>query len=56
MLELTAKRARFERLLKEKASNGDWEEGEEKWMAEDDRDLERRVAEAREGMAFFCVK
>jgi RNA exonuclease 1 len=58
MLELSARRARWERAMKEKANTGDWSEElvEDKWYAEDDRLLERRVAEAREGMAFFCVK
>lgn len=58
MLELSARRARFERAMKEKANTGDWNEEsvEDRWYAEDERLLERRVWEAREGMAFFCVK
>lgn len=44
--------------MKERAGHGEWSEEavEDRWMAEDDRELERKVAEAREGMAFFCVK
>ncbi len=55
MLALTAKRQKWERLVKQ---IGDVEDipKEERWMSEDDRALETAAAEAREGMAFFCVK
>jgi len=55
MMELIAKRQKWERLVKTVGAIGGLER-EEKWLSEDDRELERRVAEAREGMAFFCVK
>jgi RNA exonuclease 1 len=55
MLELAAKRQKWERLVKE-LGGADGIKGEDKWLAEDDREMETRVAEAREGMGFFCVK
>lgn len=55
MLQLAAKRQKWERLMKELGS-AQGIQGEDRWLAEDDREMERRVAEAREGMGFFCVK
>ena len=55
MLELSAKRQRWERLVKTLGGMEDIPK-EERWMSEDDRKLEDAVSEAREGMAFFCVK
>lgn len=55
LLQLTARRTKWERLLKT-LGGAEGITGEERWMAEDDRELERRANEAREGMAFFCVK
>ena len=55
MLELTAKRQKWERLVKTLGGT----EGvpkDERWLSEDDRKLEDAVSTAREGMAFFCVK
>nr|XP_019008804.1 uncharacterized protein I206_06488 [Kwoniella pini CBS 10737]OCF47585.1 hypothetical protein I206_06488 [Kwoniella pini CBS 10737] len=54
MLKLTAKRQNWERLTKIIGMND--MKKEDKWMMEDERELERAVSEAREGMAFFCVK
>nr|XP_018265795.1 uncharacterized protein I303_02169 [Kwoniella dejecticola CBS 10117]OBR87953.1 hypothetical protein I303_02169 [Kwoniella dejecticola CBS 10117] len=54
MLKLTAKRQNWERLAK--TVGMDEMKKEDKWMMEDDRELEGAVSEAREGMAFFCVK
>jgi len=55
MLNLAAKRQTWERLVK---TIGNFEDipKEERWLSEHDRDLEKATAEAREGMAFFCVK
>lgn len=55
MLALSARRTKWERAFQ---SKGDGEElgVDERWSTEDDRELERMVAETREGMAFFCVK
>jgi RNA exonuclease 1 len=55
MLALASKRQKWERLLKQ-VGNIDDIPKEERWMSEDDRQLETAAAEAREGMAFFCVK
>ncbi|KAK4689800.1 RNA exonuclease, partial [Tremellales sp. Uapishka_1] len=55
MLELSQKRQKWERLVK--ALGGT--EGvpkEERWLSEDDRELEGEVSKAREGMGMFCVK
>lgn len=55
MLEMTAKRQKWERLVKTLGGT----EGvpkEERWLSEDDRKLEEAVYVAREGMSFFCVK
>ena len=55
MLELSAKRQKWERLVKTLGGT----EGvpkEERWLSEDDRRLEEAVSSAREGMSFFCVK
>lgn len=55
MLSLAARRGRFEKAYR---STGHAEEisPNDTWTVEDDRELERVVAETREGMAFFCVK
>lgn len=55
MLELTRKRQNWERMVKT-VGGIDHLPKEGRWLAEDDRELEKRVGEAREGMAFFCVK
>jgi RNA exonuclease 1 len=55
MLQLAVKRQKWERLVKE-LGGADEIKGEDRWLVEDDREMERRVAEAREGMGFFCVK
>ena len=55
MLKLTARRQKWERLTKLVGGVDDIPR-EERWLSEDDRELETRVAQAREGMAFFCVK
>lgn len=55
MLSLAARRNRFEKAYRE-AGSADTIPAEDRWTTEDDRELERVVAEAREGMAFFCVK
>lgn len=55
MLELGARRAKWERLMKDRG-NADLIEGEARWLAEDDRRLEAAANEAREGMSFFLVK
>jgi len=54
-MELSAKRQKWERLVK---TLGGFEAvpKEERWLSENDRELEVRAAEAREGMSFFCVK
>lgn len=56
MLELGARRSKWERLLKERGGHADGIEGEQRWLAEDDRRLEAAANEAREGMTFLCVK
>ncbi|KAL7424365.1 hypothetical protein Q5752_000047 [Cryptotrichosporon argae] len=63
MLELVARRGRWERSLREHgirddagAAAGPTDERRERWSTEDERELEAAVALAREGMAFFCVK
>jgi RNA exonuclease 1 len=55
MRHLNEKRLKWERLVKTLGGT-DAIPKEEKWMAEDDRELEAVVNQAREGMAFFCVK
>ncbi len=55
LLRLTARRTKWERMLKT-LGGVDEIKGEDKWTTEDDRELELRASEAREGMAFFCVK
>lgn len=55
MVSLNQRRMRFERAFRALGSTEDIPP-ESRWMAEDDREYERAVAEAREGMAFFCVK
>ena len=55
MLQLAAKRQKWERLVKE-LGGADEIKGEDRWLVEDDREMERRVAEARDGRVFFCVK
>lgn len=53
MLQLAARRQRWERSYREKGPEGDHEV---RWTTEDDRALEIEVGKAREGMGFFCVK
>ncbi|KAL1408435.1 hypothetical protein Q8F55_005247 [Vanrija albida] len=55
MVSLNQRRLRFERAYRALGSTEDIPP-ESRWMADDDREFERAVAEAREGMAFFCVK
>ncbi|RXK42114.1 hypothetical protein M231_00471 [Tremella mesenterica] len=55
MLQLSEKRQKWERLVKS-LGNIDDVPKDERWMLEDDRELESAVSQAREGMAFFCVK
>lgn len=55
MRRLNEKRQKWERLVKTLGGTDDIPR-EERWMAEDDRELEAVVNQAREGMAFFCVK
>ena len=55
MLKLSAKRQKWERLVKQVGAIDEIPK-EDRWMSEDDRLLETAAAEAREGMAFFCVK
>ncbi|WRT65068.1 uncharacterized protein IL334_002010 [Kwoniella shivajii] len=55
MLRLTQRRQKWERLVKTLGGT-DQIPKEDRWMTEDERELERAVGEAREGMAFFCVK
>jgi RNA exonuclease 1 len=55
MRHLNEKRLKWERLVKTLGGTDDIPK-EERWMAEDDRELEAVVNKAREGMAFFCVK
>ncbi|OCF37620.1 hypothetical protein I316_00747 [Kwoniella heveanensis BCC8398] len=55
MLKLTARRQKWERLVKTLGST-DGIAKEDRWLSEDDRELERATGQAREGMAFFCVK
>ncbi|CED82050.1 3'-5' exonuclease [Phaffia rhodozyma] len=61
MLELIAKRTKFENLLKVHEAGPDKRatlklSKEDRWMEEDERQLEVETALAREGLAFFCVK
>lgn len=55
MLHLAERQRKFETAFRA-AGNADAIPTEEKWLAEDDRALEAAVADAREGMSFFCVK
>ncbi|CAD6570359.1 MAG: hypothetical protein TREMPRED_005740 [Tremellales sp. Tagirdzhanova-0007] len=55
MLELTAKRQKWERLIKTTGSVEKLKD-DERWLSEDDRELEDAVGAAREGMAYFGVK
>ena len=55
MRKLMEKRTIWERLVKTLGGT-EGISGEGRWLAEDDRKLEEAVAEAREGMTFFCVK
>lgn len=55
MLNLAAKRQKWERLVKTIGTFDDIPK-DERWLSEHDRELETATAEAREGMAFFCVK
>ncbi|BEI88426.1 uncharacterized protein CcaverHIS019_0111440 [Cutaneotrichosporon cavernicola] len=56
MLLLAARQRRFEAAYS--AANGDTGAipAEDRWTTADDRDLEAATAEARQGMAFFCVR
>ncbi|CAK9784264.1 hypothetical protein CC85DRAFT_284909 [Cutaneotrichosporon oleaginosum] len=56
MLQLAARHRRFDAAFA--GANGDVSKisGEDKWTTEDDRNLEAATAEARQGMAFFCVR
>ncbi|KIR50845.1 RNA exonuclease 1 [Cryptococcus gattii Ru294] len=53
MVKLTKKRQRWERSVKMGGIEG--LSGDDRWMAEDDRDLEKAVEDAKAGMAFFRV-
>ncbi|OXG10615.1 RNA exonuclease 1 [Cryptococcus neoformans Tu401-1] len=53
MVKLTKKRQRWERSVKTAGIEG--LSGDDRWMAEHDRDLEKAVEEAKAGMAFFRV-
>lgn len=55
MRMLNDKRQKWERLAKTLGGTDDIPK-EDRWLAEDDRELEAAVNQAREGMAFFCVK
>ncbi|WVQ83395.1 hypothetical protein IAT38_005536 [Cryptococcus sp. DSM 104549] len=55
MVHLMRRRQKWERLVKALGGTDDLHK-EEKWSTEDERTLEARVEEAREGMAFFRVK
>lgn len=55
MKRLNEKRQKWERLVKT-LGGIDGVPKEDRWLAEDDRKLEGAVVDAREGMAFFCVK
>lgn len=55
MRTMNEKRLKWERLVKTLGGTDDIPK-EDRWMAEDDRELEAVVNQAREGMAFFCVK
>ncbi|KAK8846710.1 hypothetical protein IAR55_005797 [Kwoniella newhampshirensis] len=55
MLALVQRRQKWERMVKTLGGT-DAIPKEERWMSEDERELERAVGEAREGMAFFCIK
>ncbi|WVQ77877.1 hypothetical protein IAR50_007580 [Cryptococcus sp. DSM 104548] len=55
MLDLQKKRQNWERVAKMKGGTGGME-GEERWMAEDERDLEGKVEDAKAGMAFLRIK
>jgi hypothetical protein len=51
-----AKRQKWERMLKTVGTAMEDIAPGDRWLSEDDRELERHVAMAREGLAFFCVK
>ena len=55
MLELSAKRQKWERLIKTQGSV-EGVKDDERWLSGDDRELEDAVGAAREGMAYFGVK
>lgn len=55
MIRLTLKRQRWDRACKVLGDPAKVP-AEDRWYTEDDRDLEKAVYDAREGMAFFCVK
>jgi RNA exonuclease 1 len=56
MLTLSNRRQRFDKSYRESGGKVEEIAEEDRWSTEDDRDFETAVAEAREGMAFFCVK
>jgi RNA exonuclease 1 len=56
MKRLNEKRQKWERLVKTIGGGIDAVPKEDRWLAADDRALEAAVVDAREGMAFFCVK
>lgn len=58
MLALQRRRAKFEMAYREASASGSVDSipADLRWSTEDDRALEAAVAEAREGMSFFCVK
>lgn len=53
MLQLAARRQKWEKSYREKGPEGDHDV---QWTTEDDRALEVEVGKTREGMGFFCVK
>lgn len=56
MLKLAERQRKFDTLFRAANNDASAIPDEDKWMAEDDRELEAAVADAREGMSFFCVK
>lgn len=56
MLKLAERHRKFDTAFR--AANNDASAilAEDRWLSEDDRALEAAVADAREGMSFFCVK
>lgn len=56
MLLLAARQRRFEAAFRAAGGDAAGISAEDKWTTEDDRGLEAATAEARQGMAFFCVR